>query len=56
MEKVTINNIGISSYDFIYSRVKRAYCSSLGDLGCKNESVVCKSTLTLKSEKLATQI
>ena len=48
--------IGISSYDFNYSSVKRAYCSSLSDFGYKNESVVSKSTITLKPEKLATPI
>ena len=35
---------------------KEHYCSSLSDLGYKIESVVCKNTITRKSEKLATQI
>ena len=42
MERVLINNIGISLYGFIYWSVKRAYCSSLSDFGYKNESVVWK--------------
>ena len=37
MERVLINNIGFSSYGFVYSSVKRAY-----DFGYKNESVVWK--------------
>ena len=56
MGRVLINNIGISSYGLIYSSVKRVYCSSLSGFGYKNESVVCKCTITLKSEKLATQL
>ena len=56
MERVLNNNIGISLYGFIYSSVKRAHCSWLSDFGYKNESVVCETTITLKSEKLATQI
>ena len=50
---------GILSWGFIQASVKRADCSSLRDLGYKNESVVYesfKSTITLQSEKLATQI
>ena len=43
-----MNNI-VKSYGFIYWSVKRAYCSSLSDLGYKNGSVVSKNTMILKS-------
>ena len=56
MERALINDIAISLYGFIYPSVKRAYCSLLSDFGYQNESVVCKITITFRSEKLATLI
>ena len=59
MERVTINeqHIGISSCGFIYSRVKRAYCSSVSDLGYKKWKGSLKEHDNIaKAEILATQI
>ena len=57
MERVTTTqyHIGISLCGFIYSNVKGAYCSLLGDLGYKKRSSSMKERDNIiKSEKFAT--
>ena len=50
-----INSIGFLLCDFIYPSVKRAYCSSLSDLGFKNGSFFVHNHLA-KQKQLAIQI
>ena len=57
MERVTTTqyHIGISLCGFIYSNVKGAYCSLLGDLGYKKRNSSMKERDNIiKSENFAT--